>query len=346
VVTDDGSTDETQQVVASFAREARFPVRFVTHPHTAFHPARCRNAGVRETAAPHLVFIDGDCILPPDHIEQHLRLWQPGVVTCGYCVRLSQATSEQVTLETVQRGDLQRLASGRERRSLWMMHLKSQFYSFLRHPKKPPFRSGDFSIARDDFERVNGFDEHFQGWGCEDNDFGLRLRAAGVRPISVLHRTRLYHLYHPPAPTRPTRWKQGLNVAYLERPVRLTRCTRGLVVRRPNELTVHLAGNVATRADVRRLVGMHGWKLHSDVSVRADIELLCRPGEGRFTGRGDCRVLALFDGAPAAESKAHLVLSPSGQAGGANQIRLRLDDTAGLWTIVSGRATAPSRMAA
>jgi glycosyltransferase involved in cell wall biosynthesis len=43
VVTDDGSTDDTPQVVHDFARSVDFPVRFTTHPHAGFQLCRCRN---------------------------------------------------------------------------------------------------------------------------------------------------------------------------------------------------------------------------------------------------------------------------------------------------------------
>ena len=46
VVTDDGSTDQTADVVHQFAKGVDFPVGFTTHPHTAFQLARCRNEGV------------------------------------------------------------------------------------------------------------------------------------------------------------------------------------------------------------------------------------------------------------------------------------------------------------
>ncbi len=79
VVTDDGSRDETPRVVEEFARTARFPVQFTTHPHSTFQLARCRNEGVAASRAPYLLFLDGDCILPPDHVAIHLgageRAW-------------------------------------------------------------------------------------------------------------------------------------------------------------------------------------------------------------------------------------------------------------------------------
>ena len=51
IVSDDGSTDETPRVVDEFARSVKFPVSYATHPHTTFHPARCRNKGARAARA-------------------------------------------------------------------------------------------------------------------------------------------------------------------------------------------------------------------------------------------------------------------------------------------------------
>ena len=72
VVTDDGSTDETPGIVRDFAERANFPVQFTTHPHTTFQLARCRNEGVRASPRTYLLFLDGDCILPADHVSTHL----------------------------------------------------------------------------------------------------------------------------------------------------------------------------------------------------------------------------------------------------------------------------------
>jgi glycosyltransferase involved in cell wall biosynthesis len=229
IVADDGSLDETPQVVERFARQSKLPVRLVSHPHGGFHAARCRNEGARQASADRLLFVDGDCLLPPDHVEQHLSRAGQGIVTAGYCVRLDQATSERVTPRMVRDGHFVELAPPHELKALAAYHRKAWFYNLIGHRTKPALRSTDFSISRHDFESVNGFDEQFQGWGCEDDDLGRRLRAAGVRIQSVLDRTRVYHLWHPPAPSKPVRWREGQNVGYLERQVRPVRCRRGLV---------------------------------------------------------------------------------------------------------------------
>src|SRR3954466_2463566 len=58
VVTDDGSTDETPEMVREFAQTIDFPVRVTTHPHRAFQLARCRNEGVAPSTAPYILFSD------------------------------------------------------------------------------------------------------------------------------------------------------------------------------------------------------------------------------------------------------------------------------------------------
>jgi glycosyltransferase involved in cell wall biosynthesis len=349
VVADDGSTDETPRMVAEFAAAAPFPVRFVTHPHTDFHAARCRNDGVRNSSAPRMLFVDGDCLLPPDHAEQHLQAAQPSTVTCSYCVRMEEAVSPHATIEAVRAGKFVEWATAEQRSTLRHMHYKALWYTAIGHSTKPAFRSGNFSLARSEFERINGFDENFLGWGCEDDDFGRRLRAADIRLLSIINRTYVYHLWHPPAPTRPLRWKQGGNVAYFQRPIRLTRCVNGLLPRAPSDLTVRLADDTAGGKRLLSLLQAHGWTVETSRRARTDLELLCFPGRGRFTARTDCRVLAFFDeslygrvDSPAA----HVVLSPGGQLGSGDQVRLRLDDVAGLWNLLQGRPHLTQRAAA
>lgn len=349
IVADDGSRDETPQVVREFAEQAPFRVQFITHPHTEFHAARCRNEGVRHSTAPHLLFVDGDCVLPPDHFEQHLRTTRPGVATCSYCVRLDHPESQHVTLPAIRSGSFTRWAPSEELQKLRKMHVKSLWYGLIRHPTKPALRSTNFAMSRADYERINGFDENFIGWGCEDDDFGRRLKAAGIRAVSVLNRTCVYHLWHPPAPTRPREWKFGGNVPYLKRNIRLTRCVSGLAPRSTRQLTVRLVDRTSHDPRLKRLLDAHGWIVETSRRARTDLELVCSPGRGRFSSRTDCRVLACFEDDPFTKldtRSAHVVLSPNGRVGNSEQVCLRLDDVNGLWEALQGRTALPALAAA
>lgn len=240
IVTDDGSRDETQAVVEAFARQVSFPVCWTTHPHDGFQLARCRNEGVAASRAEYLLFLDGDCLVPPDHLWQHWRLRQRGCVWAGYCACLDREATQTLTVADIQAARYLDLAPPAELRKLRRMHRKALVYSFLRHPTKPKLYGGNVGIFREDYQRINGYDENFRGWGCEDDDLRLRLRQAGVRIRSVLGATRTYHLWHPPGQTTPQRWRDGANVDYLHRQERSARCERGLSLRlsEPDRTTI------------------------------------------------------------------------------------------------------------
>ena len=104
IVTDDGSLDETPAVVEQFAARVSFPVTLVSHRHDEFRVARCRNNGVAVSRASYLLFLDGDCVAPPDHLAWHLRLRRPGHVVLGDSYRLDEAASRGVSFSEIDRG--------------------------------------------------------------------------------------------------------------------------------------------------------------------------------------------------------------------------------------------------
>jgi len=228
VVADDGSTDETPDIVAAFAAAADFPVAFTTHPHEGFHVARCRNEAFRASTAPYLLFVDGDCFLPPRHIARHLRHRRPRTVRFTEAVRLGRDVSEQVTVEGILAGRARPRVSLRERRLRVRLAVRAIRANLFGDPRRPFLIGHDMAMWRSDYEGVNGHDELFRGWGFEDIDLGKRLRRAGVRISTLLHRTQTFHLWHPPEPTRPEEGLPGVNWGYMRDEEHPVRCRVGL----------------------------------------------------------------------------------------------------------------------
>jgi len=230
VVADDGSRDCTEDVVDRFRAKSRFPVRFTTHAHDGFQLARTRNDGVRASSAPYLVFLDGDCVAPRHHVLQHVRRSRPKTVMAGYCYYLDPVTSARIDERAIETAAFEQWVTAEQTKQLTRMDWKARFYAVIRHPRRPKLYGGDFGIWRRDYESVNGFNEEFTGWGCEDDEFRIRLKRAGVRVRSILRWTRTYHLWHPPAPSCPQRWQDGANVQKLRLEALRTspRCVHGL----------------------------------------------------------------------------------------------------------------------
>lgn len=291
VVTDDGSSDETPAIVRDYAAAANFPVQFTTHPRSTFQLARCRNEGVRASRAPYILFLDGDCILPPDHVSLHLARRKPGTVMAGDCCRLDEATSAHITSEVVARGEFAGWGGASELARLKKLDRASRFYNLIRHPTKPKLIGNNVGIWRADFERVNGYDENYQGWGCEDDDLRYRLRRAGVRIESILRWTHTLHLWHPNDRTMPAHWKEGANVQYFQRRGRLTRCRNGLEKRPVADLRVQVVG----RPDRPERAGEFLRDRFASSTAAPEIEILFRPGEGRFSGHADCNMLVALE---------------------------------------------------
>jgi glycosyltransferase involved in cell wall biosynthesis len=230
IVADDGSQDGTREVVERFRRMSRFRVLFTTHPHDGFQAARSRNDGVRASSAPYLVFLDGDCIAPHDHIFQHLLHRRPRTVMVGFCYFLDQVQSERIDEALVMAGSFDQLPTAAQRKQLTWMDRKARLYALVRNPRRPKLYSGAFGMWRREYELVNGFNEEFIGWGCEDDEFRIRLGRAGLPVRSILRWTRTYHIWHPQVPSCPKNWKDGANVQKLklEQQRASYRCERGL----------------------------------------------------------------------------------------------------------------------
>jgi glycosyltransferase involved in cell wall biosynthesis len=314
-VTDDGSRDETASVVRKFAASVPFPVHFTTHPHDGFQLARCRNEGVRATTAPYLLFLDGDCLIPPDHLRMHLDRRRPNTVQAGYCAHLDQATSERITEHDIRRGDFAGWITLKARYKLAAKHAKAWFYNAIGDASRPKLYGGNIGVARADYERINGYDENFRGWGCEDDDLRLRLRRAGMGVQSILRWTHTFHLWHPKAPSAPSTWREGANVDYLQRPVRLTRCLAGLEKRRLQDVAVQAIGRRPPREVTDRLLPL--WCRVAMASRKrpdepAEIEIAFTPSGGHFSSAADCRVLIVPRGtqpAKALAERADLIFS-------------------------------------
>ncbi len=255
----------------------------------------------------------------------------------GDCYRVERELSESLTEEGAGRGDYLRWDVGRERRRLDRRHFKVRLYSFLRHPTKPNLISNNVGLWRTDFERVNGFDENYRGWGQEDDDLGRRLKRAGVRMESILGATRAYHLWHARDPTATATWKAGVNIPYYQRAGGLMRCRNGLVKRSVADLSIRVAGR-PTQPDRAAAIWLQTGLppppglIHSADPINGtapEVEMLFLPGEGRFSGRAECQVLVVLDDMHVPNrllKNAHRIIADRAFRGIPESIQFRLSD--------------------
>lgn len=198
VITDDGSRKETAEQVEKVLRPTKLEWCHVHQNDDGFRQARARNLGVRYSSASQLVFIDHDTLLHPDFVFDHLRCSQRGIFLQGKRAFLPYAFTQRV------------LASSDDPLELpppWLAGLGNRKNAFrspwlgqlLMRPRRfqVALRGSNLSVCREDFMRVDGFDEAFDGaWGREDSDFCYRLFHNGVRCRNLWFTALQYHLHH------------------------------------------------------------------------------------------------------------------------------------------------------
>jgi glycosyltransferase involved in cell wall biosynthesis len=202
VVADDGSTAETAALVGEQAAGFPVPLRQVWQEDQGFRAAACRNRAVAASIGDYLLFLDGDCLVRPDFIASHRLLSEPGRFVAGNRILLSESLTGEVLAgraepTTWSAGDcLRARLRGGINRILPLLRLPDQSWRRLRPRRWQGAMTCNLAVWRDDFYRVNGFNEAFVGWGHEDAEFVGRLINAGIYRKEGRFAVPVLHLWH------------------------------------------------------------------------------------------------------------------------------------------------------
>ena len=74
IIADDGSKDETRDLIARFARQSDIPVKHFWQEDRGFRLSEVRNGALKLAQGDLTIFIDGDCCVMPDFIAVWLPL--------------------------------------------------------------------------------------------------------------------------------------------------------------------------------------------------------------------------------------------------------------------------------
>ena len=203
VVADDGSGAATKAVIDKWQSAFADRLTHVWQVDDGFRLARVLNLGALAVDADYLAFMHGESV-PRRHFIRAIRTSiQPGWFVAGRRVNLSAGLTARVLDEKLpvhswgmldwlrSRNDVGPLAAltRRDRRRVGARGLpefipRNRSYGYL------------LGVDRVSFERVNGYDTRFEGWGEEDVDIAVRLRRIGLRCGHAGPDSTLIHLWH------------------------------------------------------------------------------------------------------------------------------------------------------
>lgn len=200
LVADDGSAAPTKVVVERFAERMRrqcprVEVRHIWHPDEGFRLGPIKNKAIAAAKSDYILQIDGDLVLDRRFVRDHASVMRRGRYVIGSRVMLGAEETRSLLAHPQEK--VRKLAAGR---SNVFNGLRFPFLSrfFGGYRRKDPYfsRGGLMGCWREDFLRVNGYDERMTGWGLEDTDLIVRLRHAGVQPRALKMGGIVFHLWH------------------------------------------------------------------------------------------------------------------------------------------------------
>jgi len=185
VVVDDGSTDDTRDVITRHTAQLG-DLAYVHLPRTSSSSrSRARNAGVEQASGELLVFLDGDQFVGPDfvarHLQQHRLHPDPHAVVAGFRTYLEIGRSDiRGFAETGDKSCLGPIIKGDVRVDLLeQLHYLDGDLATAWHLAF----SCNVSMHRADFRAAGGWAVEFTGWGLEDSELAYRLYRRGCRIV-------------------------------------------------------------------------------------------------------------------------------------------------------------------
>ena len=205
IIADDGSTSDTTNLISSYTKKFNNIIH-VWQEDKGFQKSKILNKSVAISTGEYLIFLDGDCIPFNDFILQHLKLKQPGYFIAGHRVLLSPKFTNQILNDITLQNTITQFNIFK-----WILYyFLKKINKFLftirlntcskwrylgannwRYPK-----GCNFSVHKNDFITINGFDEDYCGWGHEDSDLFIRLIKNGIIIKNGKFSIPVLHLWH------------------------------------------------------------------------------------------------------------------------------------------------------
>jgi len=192
IVADDGSAETTKKTIQTIAEQSPIPILHAWQEDKGFRAAMARNRAIAMACGEYIVMIDGDMLLHPFFIKDHLDNAEKNRFIQGSRVLLDQ----EITNKILSTGNINLIKKIKYKKNAYRIKPLSKLF-LKKSLSMRGIKTCNFSLFREDIIKVNGFDNTFVGWGREDSEFVARLYNAGMERKNLKFCAIAYHLYHP-----------------------------------------------------------------------------------------------------------------------------------------------------
>jgi glycosyltransferase involved in cell wall biosynthesis len=184
VIVDLGTKSYDVESLVGRFREA-IPIKVIKTGYGGiFHKSKALNCGVANSSGFYISLLDADSVIPVDYIsgiEDFFRDENNSrVKLCHRVVRVNPKETQQILASKLTAKYLNSMA---KRPKSFMMYLerftereitKREFTIKDRKIMTKALGNSHFTMPKQNYMDVGGYNEEFVGWGCEDKEFNLR----------------------------------------------------------------------------------------------------------------------------------------------------------------------------
>ncbi len=217
IITDDGSSENVLDFIGDLIPKAKFKVKHIYQEDKGFRKTRALNNAVRNCEGELLIFCDQDLIFGEDYIKTIESKIQKNYFIMGRPENTKKEERDKIIFELNNGNKYENTIKNINKeykkavdKLLRKDYIRNLLYVLGIKKRGIKLVGMSYSLFKKDYIKVNGYDEKYQGWGEEDDDFGNRLNAAGVKGKTFKTKELTLHLWHPFDPTK----KQSANEEY------------------------------------------------------------------------------------------------------------------------------------
>ncbi len=194
LIADDGSKEETKQLIEKFQKTFPVPLIHIWHEDNGNQKPKIMNKAIAAAKYDYIIEIDGDIIMHKNFVEDHLNFAEKGIYLFGSRVNIQKNILESlfknktIHFNYFSKGIKKR---GRTIRIPFLMN-----FAKYHEKRSGKLRGCNMSFWRNDFIKINGFNESLVGWGIDDSEMIQRLHNIGIKGKRLKHAGLAYHIYH------------------------------------------------------------------------------------------------------------------------------------------------------
>jgi glycosyltransferase involved in cell wall biosynthesis len=226
IIADDGSKEETGKLIEQYKQQLPVPVKHIWQPDEGFQLGKIRNKSMAAASGDYLIQVDGDLILHPQFVKDHIQAARPGSFIGGSRVLLEETFSKQVLQNKQLRFTYFQEGLKNRLNGLHAPAVARFIETFKKEKGLYNLRGCNMSFWKKDIVAVNGYDEAISGWGREDTELVIRLYNAGLTRVYFKLQGIVYHLYHKEYDRSSLLQNDEVVKQTIDR--KLTRCEQGI----------------------------------------------------------------------------------------------------------------------